>query len=634
MKNRIRNIFKEAKIKNIKVWASFFVAIIFMLLVSTASLIINRESKFTSISSMGFLIVLSLFANFILYSIIKKCYEISIKGKVNRYYIIGSIVSVIVVSAIYIYSIISREMIYFWDFSNYYKIQMYLTDVFSQNVFMGIKSVVRSLLLDDYSCFICIFLAAPFMLIPKLNVDGYIIEYLILGVIPVVLTFNMLVYKLIEVFKVKREKIVYTLTMITIVLFPLLHYSALIGQPDVYGLIFVNLILLITVDYDFSEVEVDRLVLIFITTLALIFTRRWYLYWIVGYYVSYALILIIKGIANKKSIKNLIVFGAISAVLCLVLLAPMVLKILRYDYGEHYAAYNLGGLSYEIGNQINYLGYAMMFMAVAGFILGIIKKETRDFTIIVLGTLIISMVFFTNVQNAGYHQSLIFAPEYLLFIFMLYTFISKLRNDMFVKIVSIIIGIIVAANFSFAIQGKTANGLFSNADLRPIVRDDFKDIEEIVNFIDTNVTEENTMYIIPHGEKYNPDIFRNFNLPEKIDNKIAYGSAILGTHTFPVEFLTSKYILTCDPIDDSDYSETSIVKNLDTALNHLKEEGKFKLVKRFEFSNGYVFECYERVENTDLEEINYLKDVFRYQSERFPDMFEGVLNGYAQNLNK
>lgn len=155
-----------------------------------------------------------------------------------------------------------------------------------------------------------------------------------------------------------------------------------------------------------------------------------------------------------------------------------------------------------------------------------------------------------------------------------------------------------------------------------------------MNFIDTNVTEENTMYIIPHGEKYNPDIFRNFNLPEKIDNKIAYGSAILGTHTFPVEFLTSKYILTCDPIDDSDQSPTSIVKNLDTALNHLKEEGKFKLVKRFEFSNGYVFECYERVESTDLEEINYLKDVFRYQSERFPDMFEGILNGYAQSLNK
>ena len=634
MKNRIRNIFKETKVKNIKVWESFFIAIIFMALVSTSSFLINRESKFTSISSIGFLIVLSLFANFILYLIIKKCYEISIKGKVNRYYIIVSIVSVIVVSAIYIYSIISREMIYFWDFSNYYKIQMYLTDVFSQNIFMGVKSVVRSLLLDDYSCFICIFLAAPFVLISKLNVNGYIIEYLILGVIPVVLTFNMLVYKLIEVFKVKRGKLVYTLTMITIVLFPLLHYSALIGQPDVYGLIFVNLILLITLDYDFSEVEVERLVLIFITTLALIFTRRWYMYWIVGYYVSYALILIIKGIINKKSIKNLMVFGAISAVLCLVLLAPMILKILRYDYGEHYAAYNLGGLSYEIGNQINYLGYAMMFMVLAGFILGIIKKETRDFAIIILGTLVISMIFFTNVQNAGYHQSLIFAPEYLLFIFILYTFISKLSSDVFVNIISIILGIIVAANFSFAIQGKTANGLFSNADLRPIVRDDFKDIEEVMNFIDTNVTEENTMYIIPHGEKYNPDIFRNFNLPEKIDNKIAYGSAILGTHTFPVEFLTSKYILTCDPIDDADHSSISIVKNLDTALNHLKEEGKFKLVKRFEFSNGYVFECYERVESTDLEEINYLKDIFRYQSERFPDMFEEVLNGYAQNLNK
>ena len=107
MKNRIRNIFKETKVKNIKVWSSFFIAIIFMALVSTSSLVINRDSKFTSISSIGFLIVLSIFANFILYSIIKKCYEISIKGKVNKYYIIGSIVSVIVVSAIYIYSIIS-----------------------------------------------------------------------------------------------------------------------------------------------------------------------------------------------------------------------------------------------------------------------------------------------------------------------------------------------------------------------------------------------------------------------------------------------------------------------------------------------------------------------------------------------
>ena len=54
--------------------------------------------------------------------------------------------------------------------------------------------------------------------------------------------------------------------------------------------------------------------------------------------------------------------------------------------------------------------------------------------------------------------------------------------------------------------------------------------------------------MIPHGEPYNPDVFRNALLPDvTVRGKLSYGAAVLGTHSFPTDLLDAVYVLTCDP---------------------------------------------------------------------------------------
>ena len=631
MKN-ILDLEKMKKNRTIKFGIGILIIMILTLLTSIVLEVANQNIH--SFFSISFLVLLSLFANFVLFIIIKNCYRIAIKEKINKYYIVFTVGVILICALIYAYSISERKMIYFWDFSNYYKIQTSLSDAFNTNILVGIRKVVASLLLDDYSCFICVFCAAPFVMFSNMDVNMYIIEYAILGVIPLILTFSLVFYKLISLFNAKRPKLLFSLSMISLILFPLFHYSALIGQPDVYGLIFVNIILLLTIDFDFKKMELDRLSIIFISTVALILTRRWYMYWVVSYYFFYAVLLIIQLIKKKSSIKNFLAFGIGSILACLLLLFPMFYKMMGYNYSDHYQMYNVGGLSYEITNQINYLGLAVLVMALLGLVSGICIRKTRFFTICMLGTLILEMVLFTRVQNTGYHQSLIFLPSYIVLLFMLYYAFTSLNRKVFLYITTILSCILIVINFIFSLRGNIDSKIFTNISLKPIVRDDIEDICRIDQFIKENVTVKNSMYIIPHSIMYNPDIFRDLNLPNSLEDEIAYGSAVLGTHQFPTEFFTAKYVLTCDPLEDLNGDPNSIVKNLNTSLNELVTEGKFKLVKKFDFTNGYTFFCYERIQSTDLAEVSYLKQLFLYQSSKFPEMFEGVLDSYAKTLKK
>ena len=69
--------------------------------------------------------------------------------------------------------------------------------------------------------------------------------------------------------------------------YPFLRMSAVLAQPDWFGLIFGFAILLLTLDFRFDKLEPVRFGLIFLATAAIILARRWYLYFVVGYYFAY-----------------------------------------------------------------------------------------------------------------------------------------------------------------------------------------------------------------------------------------------------------------------------------------------------------------------------------------------------------
>lgn len=113
--------------------------------------------------------------------------------------------------------------------------------------------------------------------------------------------------------------------------------SAVLSQPDWFGLIFAFSILLLTLDFRFEKLDLPRFGLLFLATAAIILSRRWYLYFVVGYYFAYAVLVLVSSARIAKvgrkqeallQVRNLILFGLMSMVAMVILLWPLVSHIL------------------------------------------------------------------------------------------------------------------------------------------------------------------------------------------------------------------------------------------------------------------------------------------------------------------
>ena len=369
---------------------------------------------------------------------------------------------------IYLILIMVKHSIYTWDSVGYYKMMESLLQQFQIHNITGFSEWFFSGLTYDYGDFLQIFVY-PFYAFSNHSIEAYIISYYLGVVIPVIISLYIAGLAIIK--KVTSEELLYqrgyikTVLCIALVLFPLLHGAAINGQPDITGLVFVGIIISITVDYDFSRREPKRWSLVLLVTIALVLTRRWYMFFVVAYYFSYAIItlldLLIKRKFNefKKSLSNILIFGVSSIVIAVIVLFKMVVRILGNQYSESYAAWNRGGLSYEPLNQLQFLGVFVGIIVGIGLIFGLLNTRARKSSCIMLAAYAVEMFLFTRIQNAGYHQSLIFFPFYLYCIVLFLVFTSN-KNQPTGLISSATVTIVLLCSFvncsCFAYENKPA----------------------------------------------------------------------------------------------------------------------------------------------------------------------------------
>lgn len=82
-------------------------------------------------------------------------------------------------------------MIYYWDYSNYYAIQIRTNRLAQLPFFKLVREIINSIWYDDYNCFICLFCVLPFKLLKIHTVDAYIGLYYCLLVIPTLLAMGL-----------------------------------------------------------------------------------------------------------------------------------------------------------------------------------------------------------------------------------------------------------------------------------------------------------------------------------------------------------------------------------------------------------------------------------------------------------
>ena len=544
----------------------------------------------------------------------------------------------------------SRTFLYHWDYVNYILKQYHAEAAFAQSTGAGFRFLLDSIT-EDYTNFITLFTEFPFCLSGKTGDDYAFCQ--VFSVLPSLLVLLAgLTVKVGRMLRVKNRFWYFLIGFSWCATFPFVRMSAVLGQPDWFGLIFAFMLMLLTLDYRFDGIDLPRYLLIFAATAGIILTRRWYLYFVVGYCFAYVLLLAVSSIRLAKDgqpsravhrMVRLMVFGLCAAGAMVLLLLPMVRKILSFDYAGRYSYYNFGGITLELAAQTLRIG--LLNFILIGMGLWFAAKRRLPALPCLAGTeLLVSLLLFTRVQNTGSHQMLLFVPGWLLlFLVGSAALADGLKKHTAVKLCywgfTMVFAVSVRCSplTTVALPGFVVDHFplkavseFVRLDKLTYDRTDAAQIQRVDDWIDAHCDAEKGefAYMIPHDMLYNSDMFQYAALPDiQLQGKLSAGISIPGTHEFPVRFFEAKYVLTAEPLPQTFVSGGELSGRWNALFCAARDE-HFTQAASFDMGNGTVFTVWERTEPADRAEVEYYLDAFAQEDALYPEMFSQVAEAW------
>ena len=544
----------------------------------------------------------------------------------------------------------SRTFLYHWDYVNYILKQYHAEAAFAQSTGAGFRFLLDSIT-EDYTNFITLFTEFPFCLSGKTGDDYAFCQ--VFSVLPSLLVLLAgLTVKVGRMLRAKNRFWYFLIGFSWCATFPFVRMSAVLGQPDWFGLIFAFMLMLLTLDYRFDSIDLPRYLLIFAATAGIILTRRWYLYFVVGYCFAYVLMLAVSSIRLAKDgqpsravhrMVRLVVFGLCAAGAMVLLLLPMVRKILSFDYAGRYSYYNFGGITLELAAQTLRIGL-LNFILIGMGLWFAAKRRLPALPCLAGAELLVSLVLFTRVQNTGSHQMLLFVPGWLLlFLVGSAALADGLKKHTAVKLCywgfTMVFAVSVRCSplTTVALPGFVVDHFplkavseFVRLDKLTYDRTDAAQIQRVDDWIDAHCDAEKGefAYMIPHDMLYNSDMFQYAALPDiQLQGKLAAGISIPGTHEFPVRFFEAKYVLTAEPLPQTFVSGGELSGRWNALFCAARDE-HFTQAASFDMGNGTVFTVWERTEPADRAEVEYYLDAFAQEDALYPEMFSQVAEAW------
>ena len=544
----------------------------------------------------------------------------------------------------------SHTFLYHWDYVNYILKQYHAEAAFAQSTGAGFRFLLDSIT-EDYTNFITLFTEFPFCLSGKTGDDYAFCQ--VFSVLPSLLVLLAgLTVKVGRMLRVKNRFWYFLIGFSWCATFPFVRMSAVLGQPDWFGLIFAFMLMLLTLDYRFDGIDLPRYLLIFAATAGIILTRRWYLYFVVGYCFAYVLLLAVSSIRLAKDgqpsravhrMVRLVVFGLCAAGAMVLLLLPMVRKILSFDYAGRYSYYNFGGITLELAAQTLRIGL-LNFILIGMGLWFAAKRRLPALPCLAGAELLVSLLLFTRVQNTGSHQMLLFVPGWLLlFLVGSAALADGLKKHTAVKLCywgfTMVFAVSVRCSplTTVALPGFVVDHFplkavseFVRLDKLTYDRTDAAQIQRVDDWIDAHCDAEKGefAYMIPHDMLYNSDIFQYAALPDiQLQGKLAAGISIPGTHEFPVRFFEAKYVLTAEPLPQTFVSGGELSGRWNALFCAARDE-HFTQAASFDMGNGTVFTVWERTEPADRAEVEYYLDAFAQEDALYPEMFSQVAEAW------
>ena len=380
------------------------------------------------------LVVLSIGLSTCLVGAVKWFFDNYLETGDKRLVLLYSVVTSVIGLAIYTVIVYCRKYEYVMDYTVYFNQQNELHTLFQNSPIKGMAAIVSSMWNSDYSYFINILLEAPFC-VSTGSRNSYEIIYCVFFIVPVFFANNVFLMNLYYRFSNRTDKkLLLTLGSILALFAPVLHFASWLGMPDIFGMFFVFGIIVLLINFNQEKFEWRTAVALALLIICLTVTRRWYLFWIVGFVPTImVLYLAFAAIRDRSRLKPLF-FSELKTGLLVIGFAAVVLAPFLYhnliarDYAEEYSQWYYGGFPYEINHQIFLLGWLFIGLIAFGIIYGLVNKKLRIITITAVFGFLISLLAFTRIQNMGYHHCLLLFGFYILPLYNCLIFIINCKN--------------------------------------------------------------------------------------------------------------------------------------------------------------------------------------------------------------
>lgn len=538
--------------------------------------------------------------------------------------------SLILAPAFLLYIILGYEKyFYFWDSAGYWRTAISLTENFyTQSVFQTITYIFNSINNDEYNILPNL-LPSFYLKFTGLNFNNYILSTFLFYVIPFYILFINLLIKN-NILNINNRKTVFKIIIListtTSILIPVRG-----GFIDVLGLIFILISITLTQKLlENKSINYKNILVIAIILALIVFSRRWYAFWVIGFFPAFGLAYYnyTTSILNyfKNVILKLFYIGITFSIIIIIPFNAFFKRSIFTNYSDLYQAYQTQNFNDHLTALMNFNGLFIIGLMLTGIIISfknIKNDKNRSLYIYIFIQTLISNLLFTRINIYGYQHN------YLTSVFILFfTTIGILFFDSKYKKSTYIVIIIYFLTFYKVFINNSSfseNKLFPKIDnSNVLIRKDYYEIIKITDYVDSLTNSGKKAFLVSSSIALNDALLQNSKLPNSLHAlpNLIYTYHVDIRDPFPNQMFFADYIITTDPVQchlSPDY------QSYITYFNHEINDGffakKFKLIKQFQLDNNIKVKFLERTHGYDSADINHMYNFFKNKYPDYPHMW-------------
>ena len=551
-----------------------------------------------------------------------------------------TVLSVVLVNLLAYSYLKTEQTVYYWDISAYWKNAIDLLATFEQSTKLGLTAVKESLS-SDYN-YLPILPLLPFMELFGTSRGIFVLLILNLYVVPfaIITTYAL---SLLTKFKQSKNKVVFYAALLPAILFfPPVLTPVFDGRVDSIALLLMSFILLLYVKTRFSRYW--HYVLLGVLLCLMLLLRRYYSYWALGFFVSFAIVTVVsKWFEHSKKIdrqfwlslvkpaSGALIAGLTIVAILLVGFREIFLRYIGENYAEMYSAYLLGGFFDQFVLFFRNFGLIFIALMVTGITISFIKYRRTLMNGMSLFIIIQSLVIyfaFTYTQTFGVHHYYMLVPLFIWGFALLIKYLLELKNRRLKYILTISFIAIVATLSLISFTGErklTVNPYFQlvfglSENIRPVVRSDLDALKELSKYMQSTMEGTDYVYILASSDTFNDDIFRNINLPNPTPVNVSGVAHVDKRDGFPNYFFDAQYVIVASPIQTHiEIDGQSVITVLARAI--LNGEAKnLKEINSFSIDNGVTLKVYKKDSAYSPSFVKKIRDIFADKYPTYPSL--------------